>query len=58
MSFDDPSLVFGVPSGDTIESVRIDWSTGGSDRLEGPFDAGQAYEITRRAVADLGGSDE
>jgi len=58
MSFDDPSLVFGVPSGDTLETVRIDWPDGGSDRLDGPFEAGHAYEIARRPVADDGGSDE
>lgn len=58
MSFDDPSLVFGVPSGDTLETVRVDWPDGGSDRLDGPFEAGHAYEISRRPVADDGGSDE
>ena len=49
MSFDDPSLHFGLGAYQAIDSMDITWSTGEKTSHQGPFVNGNTYTITRRA---------
>ncbi|PWV99108.1 uncharacterized membrane protein YraQ (UPF0718 family) [Hoeflea marina] len=47
MSFDVPVAHFGLGAADTVDSLRIDWSTGGHIDITGPLPAGARYRISR-----------
>ena len=49
LSFDPPSLHFGLSEFDDVARIEIYWSTGERSALRGPFKAGRRYRITRRA---------
>ena len=47
LSFDEPLAHFGLGDYDSIERLEIDWSTGGTTVVQGPFEAGHLYSIQR-----------
>jgi hypothetical protein len=47
LSFDEPSAHFGLGEYDRVERLEIDWSTGGSTVIPGPFEAGHIYSLQR-----------
>lgn len=49
MSFDDPSLHFGLGGYQAIDSMEVIWSTGEKTTHQGPFAAGKTYTLTRAA---------
>ncbi len=48
LSFNHPYTHFGLAEKDTISNVKIQWSTGETSELKGPFDANYRYVITRK----------
>jgi len=49
LSFDEPLAHFGLGKFKEIDSLEIQWSTGGSSIVPGPFSAGQLYTLRRQA---------
>jgi len=47
LSFDEPSAHFGLGEYERVERLEINWSTGGSTVIPGPFEAGHAYSLHR-----------
>jgi len=47
LSFDEPSAHFGLGEYERVERIEINWSTGGSTVIPGPFEAGHAYSLRR-----------
>jgi hypothetical protein len=47
LSFDEPSVHFGLGEYERVERLEINWSTGGSTIIPGPFEAGHAYSLHR-----------
>lgn len=48
LSFEPPRAHFGLGEHDRVERVEIEWLAGERDVLEGDFEAGHRYRITRR----------
>jgi uncharacterized membrane protein YraQ (UPF0718 family) len=46
-SFDAPIAHFGLGEFDAVDEVEIRWSTGKTDRIQGPFEHGAIYRFTR-----------
>ncbi|MGH6922399.1 MAG: CRTAC1 family protein, partial [Propylenella sp.] len=51
MSFDAPVAYFGLGEYDTVDSVAINWSNGGTTTIETPLPAGALYRIAREPAA-------
>ena len=49
ISFDEPLAHFGLGEYDHIDRLEIEWSTGGTTVIPGPFDAGHIYSLQRSA---------
>lgn len=49
LSFDEPLVHFGLGEHDRVERLEINWSTGGTTVMSGPFDAGHIYSLERSA---------
>jgi hypothetical protein len=47
LSFDEPSAHFGLGEFERVERIEINWSTGGSTVIPGPFEAGHTYSLRR-----------
>jgi len=47
LSFDEPLIHFGLGDFESAERLIIQWSTGGSTEIPGPFHAGQRYTLQR-----------
>ena len=47
LSFDEPSAHFGLGEYEEIDRLEIQWSTGGSTVIPGPFEAGHTYSLHR-----------
>ena len=47
LSFDEPSAHFGLGEYERVERLEINWSTGGSTLIPGPFEAGHVYSLQR-----------
>ncbi|NRD90023.1 hypothetical protein C8024_11975 [Sphingopyxis sp. BSNA05] len=47
LSFDPPVAHFGLGQRKGIDRIKIIWSTGEVQMLEGPFAAGFSYRISR-----------
>ena len=54
MSFDDPSIVFGLGQAAQIDRILLSWPDGGRDEIEGPFRPGNNYRISRTSAAEVG----
>lgn len=54
MSFDDPSIIFGLGDDAELERIVLSWPDGGQDELEGPFRPGNNYRISRTVAAEVG----
>lgn len=51
LSFDEPIAHFGLGEIKKIERLEIDWSTGGTSVIAGPFQAGHLYSLHRSRQA-------
>ncbi len=49
LSFDEPLAHFGLGEYDHIDRLEIEWSTGGTTVIPGPFEAGHIYSLRRSA---------
>ena len=47
LSFDEPSAHFGLGEYEQVERLEINWSTGDSTVIPGPFEAGHIYALQR-----------
>ena len=47
LSFDEPVAHFGLGEHESVDKLVIQWSTGGSTEIPGPFEAGHMYTIKR-----------
>ncbi len=51
LSFNEPVAHFGLGETDRVDSIEVQWSSGESSVIEGPFDARGRYVIERRVPA-------
>lgn len=47
-SFDIPVAYFGLDRNKAVRAITVTWPDGKNDRIEGPFDAGFQYTISRK----------
>lgn len=46
-SFDAPIAYFGLADDESVDKIEIEWSTGETSLIDGPFEAGAKYTLTR-----------
>ena len=54
LSFDEPIAHFGLGDFTSVDRVEIEWSTGGTTSVPGPFEAGHLYSLHRSRLSATG----